>query len=165
MAKWGEKSEQWIVNDLGKDGSNVNGWHWQEQNKLPWSKQRIDELVKGLSTQLDASIGSAEVDGVKDVTGEAYLTRRKKDKVFAVYDLNIVLHWSGQWVEDDKKVAGEITIKEFSSIDPDEYLYEVSVEKEEDAPTAAANLKLAVRGLEKEILSQLQKYVQELNSL
>ena len=70
QAKWGEKSEQWIVNDLGKDGSNVNGWHWQEQNKLPWSKQRIDELVKGLSTQLDASIGSAEVDGVKDVTGE-----------------------------------------------------------------------------------------------
>ena len=70
QAKWGEKSEQWIVNDLGKDGSNVNGWHWQEQNKLPWSKQRIDELVKGLSTQLDASIGSAEIKGVKDVTGE-----------------------------------------------------------------------------------------------
>lgn len=68
---------------------------------------------------------------------------------------------SNLWLQ----VAGEITIKEFSSIDPDEYLYEVSVEKEEDAPTAAANLKLAVRGLEKEILSQLQKYVQELNSL
>lgn len=36
---------------------------------------------------------------------QAYLTRRKKDKVFAVYDLNIVLRWSGHWVEDDKKVA------------------------------------------------------------
>ena len=70
QAKWDEKAEQWIVNDLGKEGSNVNGWHWQEQNKLPWSKQRIDELVKGLGTQLDASIGSAEIKGVKDVTGE-----------------------------------------------------------------------------------------------
>ena len=70
QAKWDEKSEQWIVNDLGKEGSNVNGWHWQEQNKLPWSKQRIDELVKGLTTQLDASIGSAEIKGVKDVIGE-----------------------------------------------------------------------------------------------
>ena len=70
QAKWDEKSEQWIVNDLGKEGSNVNGWHWQEQNKLPWSEQRIDELVKGLTTQLDASIGSAEIKGVKDVTGE-----------------------------------------------------------------------------------------------
>lgn len=36
---------------------------------------------------------------------QAYLTRRKKDKVFAVYDLTIVLYWSGEWVEDDKKVA------------------------------------------------------------
>ena len=70
QAKWDEKAEQWIVNDLGKEGSNVNGWHWQEKNKLPWSKQRIDQLVKGLSTQLDASIGSAEIKGVKDVTGE-----------------------------------------------------------------------------------------------
>lgn len=165
MAKWGEKSERWIVNDLGKEGSNVNGWHWQEQNKLPWSKQRIDELVRGLGTQLDASIGSAEIEGVKDLTGEAYLTRRKKDKIFAVYDLTIVLGWCGHWVENDKKVAGEITIKEFSSIDPDEYAFEVSVEKGEDAPTAAANLKVAVQGLEKDILRQLQRYVQELNAL
>ena len=70
QAKWDEKAEQWIVNDLGKEGSNVNGWHWQEKNKLPWSKQRIDQLVKGLSTQLDASVGSAEIKGVKDLTGE-----------------------------------------------------------------------------------------------
>ena len=61
-------------------------------------------------------------------------------------------------------MKGEVTFKEFSSIDPEEYAFEVSVEKEEDAPTAAANLKLAVQGLEKEILCQLQKYVQELNA-
>ena len=36
---------------------------------------------------------------------QAYLTRRKKDKVFAVYDLNIVLCWDGHWVEDDKKAS------------------------------------------------------------
>lgn len=36
---------------------------------------------------------------------QAYLTRRKKDKIFAVYDLNIVLRWAGHWVEDDKKVC------------------------------------------------------------
>ena len=59
---------------------------------------------------------------------------------------------------------GEIIIREFSSIDPDEYAFEVSVDKEEDAPTAATNLKLAVQGLEKDILSQLQIYVQELNA-
>lgn len=63
------------------------------------------------------------------------------------------------------QVNGEITIRDFSSIDPDEYALEVSVDKEEDAPTAATNLKLAVQGLEKDILSQLQIYVQELNAL
>ena len=62
------------------------------------------------------------------------------------------------------QIKGEVTIKEFSSIDPDEYEFEVSVEKEEDAPTAATNLKLAVKGLEKDILWQLQKYVEELNT-
>lgn len=39
------------------------------------------------------------------------------------------------------------------------------MDKEEDAPTAATNLKLAVQGLERDILSQLQIYVQELNAL
>ena len=36
---------------------------------------------------------------------QAYLTRRKKDKVFAVYDLNIVLHWAGHWAEDEKNAS------------------------------------------------------------
>ena len=53
-----------------EDGSNVNGWHWQEQNKLPWSRQRIDELTKGLIANLDASLGKAEITGIKDLTGE-----------------------------------------------------------------------------------------------
>lgn len=48
----------------------MNGWHWQEQNRLPWSKQKIDELTKGLAANLDASLGKAEILGVKDLTGE-----------------------------------------------------------------------------------------------
>ena len=48
----------------------MNGWHWQEQNKLPWSRQKIDELTKGLAADLDASLGKAEIIGVKDLTGE-----------------------------------------------------------------------------------------------
>ena len=36
---------------------------------------------------------------------QAYLTRRKKDKIFAVYDLTIVLGWCGHWVENDKKAS------------------------------------------------------------
>lgn len=52
------------------DGNNVGGWHWQEKNLLPWSRQKIDELVRGLCAGLDASLGSAEVLGIKELTGE-----------------------------------------------------------------------------------------------
>ena len=62
------------------------------------------------------------------------------------------------------QVKGEVTIKEFSSIDPDEYAFEVSIEKAEDAPAAADHLKRGVQGLEQDVMRQLQQYVQELNA-
>jgi hypothetical protein len=95
QAKWDEKAEHWIVNDLGKEGSNVNGWHWQEKNKLPWSKQRIDELVKGLSTQLDASIGSAEIKGVKDVTGEVGTLQSQSGRPFQLQTMIVSCYKRG----------------------------------------------------------------------
>lgn len=62
------------------------------------------------------------------------------------------------------QVKGEVTIKEFSSIDPDEYAFEVSIERAEDAPATADHLKRGVQGLEQEVMRQLQQYVQELNA-
>ena len=62
------------------------------------------------------------------------------------------------------QVKGEVTIKEFSSIDPDEYAFEVSIEKAEDAPATADHLKRGVQGLEQDVMRQLQQYVQELNA-
>jgi hypothetical protein len=38
------------------------------------------------------------------ISDQAYLTTRKQNKKFAVYDLNIELDWVGHWIEDDKKV-------------------------------------------------------------
>ena len=67
---------------------------------------------------------------------------------------------AAQWAQ----VKGEVTIKEFSSIDPDEYAFEVSIEKAEDAPATADHLKRGVQGLEQAVMRQLQQYVQELNA-
>lgn len=36
---------------------------------------------------------------------QAYLTTRKQNKKFAVYELNIVLDWKGRWEEDGKEVS------------------------------------------------------------
>lgn len=141
---------------------------------------------------------------------QAYLTTRKQNKKFAVYDLNIVLDWQGHWAEEDKKVGnqfssepladcfevhihsvyarwqhcsnssdslgnatcivalqvkGAIKVSEFSSIDPEEYKFEVTVDAPDDATAAAANLKTAVQGLQGDILESLQCFVAELNRL
>lgn len=63
------------------------------------------------------------------------------------------------------QVKGVIKVSEFSSIDPDEYNFEVTVDAPDDATAAAANLKTAVHGLQGQILDCLQRFVTELNSL
>lgn len=41
MAKFGEGDDRWIVNELGKEGRNVNSWHWTEKDVLLWSKEKL----------------------------------------------------------------------------------------------------------------------------
>ena len=44
MAKVGEGDARWIVADRA-DGTNVNAWHWEERDVLPWAKRRLQELL------------------------------------------------------------------------------------------------------------------------
>lgn len=92
MAKWGEGDPRWIV-EHRNDGKNVNGWHWQEVNKLEWTKQRLAELLPGAEAGGGSNGWSARVTSVKSVTGEAMLTTRKGNKRFAFYDLKLALAW------------------------------------------------------------------------
>ena len=52
-------------------------------------------------------------------------------------------------------------VHEWSSVDPDEYLYEVSVSAKDSGSDAAANLKLAVQGLQHTVFARLQQYVED----
>ena len=38
MAKLGEGDPRWIVSDR-PDGTNINGWHWEETNKMQFCKE------------------------------------------------------------------------------------------------------------------------------
>lgn len=52
-------------------GKNVNGWHWEEKDRMEWSRARLGELLGGLDAGLDAgSVGSLRIERVKDVTGD-----------------------------------------------------------------------------------------------
>lgn len=66
MAKWDERDPRWLVQHRD-DGKNVNGWHWEEKNKLEWSKQRISELVTALPA---AEAGGLCITCLKELTGE-----------------------------------------------------------------------------------------------
>ena len=62
-------------------------------------------------------------------------------------------------------MKGEAKVSEYSSIDPEEYTFEVTVEAANSGTPVGANLKAAVQGLENEIFRRLQQYVAELNEL
>ena len=79
---------------------------------------------------------------------------RKQNKKVAVFELNIVLSWQGHWAEEAKDVEGDIRVNDWSSIDPDEYQFEVSVAAKDSATDAGANLKAAVQGLRADVLGQ-----------
>ncbi len=63
------------------------------------------------------------------------------------------------------QVKGEVKVSEYSSIDPEEYTFEVTVEGADSGLTAGANLRAAVQGLEHQLFSRLQQFVAELNAL
>jgi len=85
MAKWGEGDDRWKVQELGTTGRNVNGWHWEESDVLPWAKRRLSELFPSTLVLLaDGSGGSGgsgglqvTADGKVSVSGEAVINRRK----------------------------------------------------------------------------------------
>ena len=69
MAKWEDKDPRWLVADR-QDGQNVNSWHWEEKNRLAWSRVTLDNLLRGLAANIDASLGGAKITGVSNLSGE-----------------------------------------------------------------------------------------------
>mmetsp|Transcript_11968 Transcript_11968/g.17792 ORF Transcript_11968/g.17792 Transcript_11968/m.17792 type:complete len:344 (-) Transcript_11968:56-1087(-) len=78
---------RWIVSDLGEKGRNVNGWHWEYKNALPWFKETAGKVFDGtlLYENNEASITFTSVEHVK---GEAQVTNRKK-RLGAMYEVDM----------------------------------------------------------------------------
>jgi len=53
------------------------GWHWQEKDCLPWSKERLGALLEGLPVVQGEDAVWLNVIKVQAVTGEAYVNVRK----------------------------------------------------------------------------------------
>ncbi|KAK9821579.1 hypothetical protein WJX81_007361 [Elliptochloris bilobata] len=105
MAKVGEGDARWIVEDRA-DGTNVNAWHWEERDVLPWAKRRLQDLLGDLEL-----LKSEGLDGVAlrtsptvEVSGEA-LTNNRKGKLIPSYELTVKGRWSGEARAGDGQAA------------------------------------------------------------
>ncbi|GAB4814722.1 hypothetical protein N2152v2_001768 [Parachlorella kessleri] len=138
--------------------------HWEEKNRLEWSRQRLAELLEGLAADIDRSIGEARVTQLKSLTGEALLTKRKGNKKFAVFDLKLTLAWEGKWSMEDAEnptvVSGEVSISEFASMgDHDDIVFGVTATGSSEAHR---QLRQAVEALRPHIFSLLDQFAKEL---
>lgn len=117
MAKWGEGDARWQVSDLGVGGRNVNNWHWTEKDVLPWSRDRLQELL-GSADLAPGSGLSVHGTGIKSCEGEAIVNNRK-NKIIASYELSLVLGWEGT-ADDGSTVTGEVRVPYLSEENHDE---------------------------------------------
>jgi len=118
MAKWGEGDERWKVTDLGEQGRNVNSWHWEESNVLPWCQSRLKELFKDVTLVDDGKV-RVVTNGTVKVTGDAIINRRK-GKVIPAYELDVTVDWKGTTLEDGEPWTGELQAPYISEENHDE---------------------------------------------
>lgn len=129
MAKLGEGDERWIVKER-EDGRNVNAWHWEERDQTEWAKKRLREMLTGLAP-LDDSTGFVKVTSVDSITGEVSLQSRKQRR-FALYELDITLKWEGQFYDAagaaEVEAKGTLRIEDLSETTLDGLPVEVTCE-------------------------------------
>ncbi|KUI56190.1 hypothetical protein VP1G_03495 [Cytospora mali] len=112
---------------------NPNNWHWVNKDASAWTRQWFEENL----TKLEAEDGETKVKVSKVVScdGEADVSQRK-GKVITIYDLKLVLEYSGSTPEAED-VSGTITIPEVAhDTEEDEFVFEVDIysDAKEKAP-------------------------------
>jgi len=118
-----------VVNDLGEEGRNIGGWHWEEIKALPFVKARLPELfcVADKPLYIDDGI-TVWVKDIKEVKGEATVTNRKR-KIAAFYEFQIRMTYEAKSV-DGKTEKGEIHVPDISDEnDLDEFVVKVTVKE------------------------------------
>ena len=73
MAQWDQRDPRWQVKELGRSGSNVNGWHWEERSKMSWARSRLHSLMQNIEATVKPEDGTAKVTGMKDLSGDVSL--------------------------------------------------------------------------------------------
>ena len=85
-AKLAEGSSQRIIGGATaprEDASNVNQWHWAEQDLAPWAKERLAQLIVGTEAKGVPDKGWVKVTKLESCEGEASVSNRKGKRIVA----------------------------------------------------------------------------------
>mmetsp|Transcript_39707 Transcript_39707/g.98261 ORF Transcript_39707/g.98261 Transcript_39707/m.98261 type:complete len:362 (-) Transcript_39707:259-1344(-) len=134
MAKVGEGDERWIVAER-EDGSNVNGWHWQEKDAFEWSRERFGDLLMQTVCEGEPDGVFLRTTGVSALTGEAYVNRRK-GKIIAGYELDLKISYEGE-IREGGAADGAVTASVTGNVHFP-YLADENAGDEPDAKVLAA---------------------------
>ncbi|KAI3398333.1 hypothetical protein diail_9425 [Diaporthe ilicicola] len=106
---------------------NPNNWHWVNKDVSEWARAWFADNL----TKIEVEDGGAKVKVSKVVTcdGDVDVSQRK-GKVITIYDVKLVLEFSGSAPEADE-VSGTITVPEVAhDTEEDEFVFDVDVYSE-----------------------------------
>lgn len=72
---------------------NPNNWHWVNKDVSPWARSYLDEAL----TKVQAEDGEvkAKIDKIQSMDGDVDVSQRK-GKVITIFDVKLVLQYSGK---------------------------------------------------------------------
>ncbi|KAG4426331.1 hypothetical protein IFR04_000514 [Cadophora malorum] len=127
---------------------NPNNWHWVNKDASGWTKQYLEQNIKGIKAEENGV--TAQLDKLISMDGDVDVNQRK-GKVITIFDVKLVLEYSGK-TKDDEDVSGTITVPEVAhDTEENEYVFELDIYSD-------ANSKAPVKDLVRsKILPQLRK--------
>jgi activator of HSP90 ATPase len=71
---------------------NPNNWHWVNKDVSGWTKQWLEDNIKGIKAENDGV--TAQIDKLISMDGDVDVSQRK-GKVITIFDVKLVIEYSG----------------------------------------------------------------------
>lgn len=126
MALKGQGDPRWIV-ESREDGTNVNHWHWTEQDWTQWMKDRLKQDLANVP--LDSNLIEGSMTTVT-TNGEVSVNTRK-GKTIMFYELDVTIKWEASLLDTGKEGKGTIKLPYISEEnEPEEFEIQVTMQDE-----------------------------------
>lgn len=73
---------------------NPNNWHWVNKDASGWTKQYLEQNIKGIKAEENGV--TAQLDKLISMDGDVDVNQRK-GKVITIFDVKLVLEYSGMF--------------------------------------------------------------------